>query len=121
MAYPRLRQTPLAEPAQRTEWNVRDSDATMVLVDARGLAVSRGTALAEELAARYRKPLLIVDMDAPGAQARAANWLAGLIAAHQGAAPFTLGIGGPRESEAPGIYAMACAFLGTLLGRYDNS
>ena len=25
--YPRLKETPLADPAQRTEWNVRDADA----------------------------------------------------------------------------------------------
>ena len=31
--YP-LRETPSADPSQRTEWNVRDSDATLVLTGA---------------------------------------------------------------------------------------
>src|SRR5437879_5409140 len=41
---PRLAETPLADPAQRTEWNVRDADACLIVVDVGGLAVSRGTA-----------------------------------------------------------------------------
>src|ERR1700722_8066936 len=57
--YPLLKETPLADPAQRTEWNVRDADACMILADAEDLAVSSGTALAEELAHRYRRPLLV--------------------------------------------------------------
>ena len=35
--YPRLKETPLPHPLQRTEWNVRDSDAALIIVDARGL------------------------------------------------------------------------------------
>src|SRR5487761_1154627 len=60
--YPLLQETPLVDPAQRTEWNVRDADACMILVDSGGLAVSAGTLLAQELAHRYRKPLLIVNL-----------------------------------------------------------
>ena len=56
--YPNLKETPLPDPAQRTEWNVRDADACMIVIAAGGLAVSKGTALAEELAHRFRKPLL---------------------------------------------------------------
>jgi hypothetical protein len=29
--YPQLAETPLADPAQRTEWNVRDADACLIL------------------------------------------------------------------------------------------
>jgi Circularly permutated YpsA SLOG family len=29
--YPNLRETPLARTKQRTEWNVRDSDATLII------------------------------------------------------------------------------------------
>src|ERR1700678_2570817 len=63
--YPGLEETPLAEPAQRTEWNVRDADACMIIVDAGGLEVSAGTALAEELVHRYRKPLMVVSLHQP--------------------------------------------------------
>ena len=53
--YPGLRETPLADPAQRTEWNVRDADACLIIVDTGGLEVSAGTTLAGELAHRYRQ------------------------------------------------------------------
>ena len=59
---PILQETPLADPAQRTEWNVRDADACMIVVDAGGVDVSAGTALAQDLAHRYRKPLFVVNL-----------------------------------------------------------
>jgi len=107
--YPGLRETPRADPAQRTDWNVRDADACMIVVDAGGLAVSKGTALAEELAHRYRKPLLVVDLGAPQPVERAVLWLR--VQLRRLGADLALAIGGPRESEAPGIYAKAHAFL----------
>jgi hypothetical protein len=112
-AYPRLQETPLADPAQRTEWNVRDADACMILVDAGGVEASKGTALARELAHRYRKPLLVVDLAAPDAVAHAALWLR--VQQRRLGADLALAIGGPRESEAPGIYARALAFVHALL------
>src|SRR5579872_4589257 len=113
--YSLLRETPSADPAERTEWNVRDADASLILVDAAGAAVSRGTALAETLAARYGKPLLVVDVGAADAVMHANDWLVALMAAHGGDAPFRLAIGGPRESEAREIYGKAKAFVRDLL------
>jgi len=107
--YPLLRETPLADPAQRTQWNVRDADATMIIVDEGGLPVSKGTGLAYALAETSGKPLLIVDLRAADAVERAASWLRTL------GAGVTLGIGGPRESEAPGIYRRARDFLDAVL------
>ncbi|MEZ5786081.1 MAG: putative molybdenum carrier protein [Xanthobacteraceae bacterium] len=115
--YPLLQETPSAEPAQRTAWNVRDSDACLILVDADGLAVSQGTALTGELAVRYGKPLLVIDVSASDAATRATTWLAALPAAHASDTPFRLAIGGPRESEAPGIYGKARRVLGEVVGR----
>src|SRR5689334_1820959 len=63
--YPLLRETPLADPAQRTEWNVRESDAVLILVDRCGLAASEGTVLAQTLAARERKPLMLAGLAQP--------------------------------------------------------
>ena len=114
--YPLLRETPLADPAQRTEWNVRDADACLILVDAGGVAASGGTALAELLTARYGKLLLVVDVGAPDAAAQARAWLDVLLARHESDTPFRLAIGGPRESEARGIYGKARALLDRLLG-----
>ena len=111
--YPRLKETPLSDPAQRTEWNVRDADACMILLDAGGLDVSAGTALARELAHRYRKPLLVANMGEPDALKQAPLWLRVQQARHGD--DLTLAIGGPRESEAPGIYSRAVTFIGILI------
>ena len=67
--YP-LRETPGDDYAQRTEWNVRDASATLVLT--RGQP-SPGTALTIELARRLERPLLVLDLrddPDPGAVAR---------------------------------------------------
>jgi hypothetical protein len=111
--YPKLKATPRAEPAQRTEWNVRDADACMIVLDAGGLAISKGTALAEQLAHRHRKPLLVVDLAAPEPVQHAALWLR--VQQRRIGADLALAIGGPRESEAPGIYARATAFMHALI------
>jgi hypothetical protein len=111
--YPHLKETPLADPAQRTEWNVRDADACLIIVDAGGVEVSAGTTLAEELAHRYRKPLLVVNLREPDILNRAGLWLRVQNAKH--GSGLKLAIGGPRESEAPGIYARATAFIAALI------
>ena len=111
--YPKLTETPLADPAQRTEWNVRDAEACLIIVDAGGIDISRGTALARELAHRYRKPLFVADLAAPDILKDASLWLRVQQARH--GADLKLAIGGPRESEAAGIYAKAKAFIEALL------
>ena len=111
--YPMLKETPLADPAQRTEWNVRDADACMIVVDAEGLSVSAGTALAEELAHRFRKPLFVVKLDQPESVKGAGLWLRVQNARH--GENLKLAIGGPRESEAPGIYDHTAAFITALI------
>jgi len=113
--YPLLRETPLPDPAQRTEWNVRDSDAILILTGGDGLAASAGTTRAHEQAARDGKPVLLLSLDQPDAGGRAAVWLDEIMRAQTLTAPLRLGIGGPRESEAPGIYAAAFVFLLVLL------
>ena len=108
--YPDLRETPETSPDQRTAWNVRDADALMVLNDGNGLAVSKGTALAVRCAEDRGTPYRVIDITAPDALPQARTWLK----ARGGGA---LCIVGPRESEAPGIYAKARAFLAALLAR----
>ena len=117
--YPQLKETPSADPAQRTEWNVRDADACMIVIDTGGVAVSEGTALAQELAHRYRKPLLVVHLGEGEPVERAALWLS--VQFRRLGADFALAVGGPRESEAPGIYAKARAFLDALLDLVERA
>ena len=111
--YPDLKETPLADPAQRTEWNVRDADACIIMVDAGGMEISTGTTLASELAHRYRRPLLVVNLSQADVLRQAGLWLRVQQARHGD--DLKLAIGGPRESEAPGIYERALAFIDALL------
>ncbi len=106
--YP-LRETPSSDPAQRTEWNVRDSDATLVLSRE---APRGGTALAITAARRQARPLLELRLEPGGnaeALARARAWL-------EGARVHALNVAGPRESEEPGVGDDARGFLRALLG-----
>ena len=107
--YPGLRETPLAEAAQRTEWNVQDADRLMILIDSAGIGVSKGTESARDFAARLGKPYVVLDLDTGDAREQARALL------DVGNGSFSLCIAGPRESEAPGIYAKARAFLRELL------
>ncbi|HEX6370453.1 MAG TPA: putative molybdenum carrier protein [Longimicrobium sp.] len=98
--YP-LRETPSADPARRTEWNVRDSDGTLLLGAS---AHSAGTELTHDIARRLGRPVFEARLDAPPDPAAFRRWL-------QGHGVRTLNVAGPRESELPGAYAAACAWL----------
>ena len=108
--YPDLRETTEADPSQRTEWNVRDADRLIVLIDSAGLPVSKGTGFAIETARKLGKPNIVIDMDADGAGVLAMGFIG------EGQWPNAVCIAGPRESEAPGIYAKTRTFLGGVLG-----
>jgi Circularly permutated YpsA SLOG family len=111
--YPALRETPCSDPAQRTEWNVRDSDVVLIIVDRAGLGVSKGTTGAKEWTSHYGKPLLVVDAGQPGAAVQVAGWLQEQT--ERFGAHMKLGVGGPRESEAPGIYSRTHRLLASAL------
>ena len=97
--YP-LSETPLARVAQRTIWNVRDSDATLILTAGR----PRGGTLLALRRAAGRKPLLVLSPEAPNGLRQAR----GFLSRHRVA---RLNVAGPRQSEAPGIYLRARWFL----------
>ncbi len=107
--YPELRPTPGGKPEQRTRWNVRDSDATLILAFGRAPEPGSGTALTLATAEELGRALAVVDLDAPDAREQASALL--------GALPpgGALNVAGPRESGAPGIYERARALLSGLL------
>src|SRR5262245_3516652 len=57
--YPRLIETPSAEPDQRTLWNVRDSDATLVMT-LDGVARSTGTWFTIRCAEELSRPVCLL-------------------------------------------------------------
>jgi hypothetical protein len=102
--YPGLVETDSADPGVRTAWNVRDSDATLILSHG---PLAGGSRLALREAERSGKPLLHLDLDRvseAAAAARIRGWLAAV-------APRTLNVAGPRASEDPGIAAATAAVL----------
>ncbi len=91
--------------AVRTEWNVRDADATLILCIGN---LSSGTRLTADFARQYGKPLLILDLQQPRDPKVVVDWLS----RH---AVNVLNIAGPREESCPGgCYALAKRFLDAL-------
>lgn len=78
----------------RTEQNVIDTDATLILYRDR---ISGGTALTKRICQRESRPFLAVDLGSPKtALKRIRNWL-------EENRPENLNVAGPRESNSPGI------------------
>jgi len=102
--YP-LTETPSEDYWQRTEWNVRDSDGTLVLT--RG-APTEGTAYTIEVARKLGKPCLVLDLTEAPSESAVKTW----ADKHKVGA---LNVAGPRESKCPDIYAQASQFLRTIL------
>jgi Circularly permutated YpsA SLOG family len=97
-------ETPSKSPEQRTEWNVRDSAATVVFVPDSKYR-SRGTDFTVECAKKYRKPYCIVHYLDGAAITDLKN-----VVSRWGEEQ-SLNIAGPRESEHPGAYGLCLAIL----------
>lgn len=80
--------------SQRTEWNVRDSDATLVLQPAGG--EDPGTTWAIRCAKKYSRAFFECDPADQQAMAKIITWLRPLQI-------HTLNVAGPSEGSAPGI------------------
>jgi hypothetical protein len=102
--YP-LKETPSRDYEQRTEWNVRDSDATLILTTGKP---EGGTALTLEMAQRLEKPFYVVNLLAPRNLGSLQYWI-------EYEKIETLNVAGPREVRVPGVKAMAMEFLKDLV------
>jgi len=100
-----LRETPSPAYAQRTRWNVRDADGTLLLL--RG-EPGGGTALTLREARSQGRPVLCWELEGDADPAAIHAWLAG----HR---IGVLNVAGPRESESPGIYDLARRLLLSVL------
>lgn len=96
--------------SQRTEWNVRDSDASLIILP-EGMESDLGTAWAITVARKYQKPFFIVD-PATDVLEFCKNW----IFKYQ---IRVLGVGGPSEGTVPGIYELTYHFMMSLLRKKD--
>jgi hypothetical protein len=102
----RLQETPSRRYAERTEWNVRDSDATAVFTIAP--TVSGGTALTVDLAVRLGKPYLHLAQNAGQGITILARELLDFLTIHS---VLRLNVAGPRASQEPEIAAFVIALL----------
>lgn len=98
----------------RTEWNVRDSDATLVISPPDLAEADPGTRWTINACHRFRRPVLIIDPSDQTAVERIIQWLAGQNLR-------ILNIAGPSEQTCPGIGAATMAILTRLFGRLDRS
>jgi hypothetical protein len=118
--YPRLTETPSANPKQRTAWNVRDSHATLILQpeieELDKPRSSLGTEFTYDMASLiFLRPCLVLNPASTEAafteaETRAKQWLAQVTDALN-LEIFILNVAGPRESEAPGIYTKTLQLL----------
>lgn len=98
--YP-VEETPSAEYHERTEWNVRDSDGTLILTIGKATG---GTALTIEFTRKHQRPSLVVDLSAPVNSDAIKEW----ITSNQ---IHELNVAGPRASKHPDIYDRAKKLL----------
>lgn len=104
-----MRETDTTDYAVRTRWNVRDSDATLIVAPK---PLSGGTALTAGAARELGRPLRVLDPLGPESGLNSAlEWLKGL-------GVQTLNVAGPRESSQPGIGQLAEQLLLVLLRKW---
>jgi hypothetical protein len=104
-----LQETPVSDPAQRTEWNVRDSDGTVIFSMSEKL--SGGSLRTWEFARRLGKPCLHLCQSKP--QRDCARELRAFVRHH---AIKVLNVAGPRASAEPQVGAFVHGVLGQVFG-----
>lgn len=100
-----LKETASPDYAIRTEYNVRDSDGTLILNIGK---LEGGTKYTAHIAGSLHKPCLIIDISAAFEIAEVLGWL-------KDNNIQILNIAGPRESKYPGIYKKAVTELNRIL------
>jgi hypothetical protein len=105
-----LRESHAAEYPVRTEQNVLQSDATLILCRGRPTG---GTELTLRLAQQHGRPHFVVDLDRTPDPAAVRCWLE-----EHGIERFN--IAGPRDSQFPGIGVLAREFLLRVFGRQNG-
>jgi hypothetical protein len=116
-----LTETPSTDPDQRTAWNVRDSQATLLFVGP-GADASPAVRFTRQCAGLiYIKPLLHIDLGASQDLSMILEWISSwdewISSQDDLHDEFDLNVAGPSESEAPGIYRKAYEFLDLLTAR----
>jgi hypothetical protein len=104
-----LHETDSPDYVERTEQNVLEADATLIVV--RNRELSGGTAFTKFCAEQYRRPWLVICE--PDGVAKGAAALSEFIERYE---VRTLNVAGPRESQAPGLGEFVVELLAAALG-----
>ncbi|HBH50232.1 MAG TPA: molybdenum cofactor carrier [Bacteroidales bacterium] len=115
-----LKETPVERSEQamhiprslRTEWNVRDADASLVLLA--GEDMDSGTAWTIQSAKNSNKPCLVLNITTHSEIPFILSWITKNRVE-------TLNIAGPSESSFPGINNLASCFLSVLFKRLKQA
>ena len=108
--YPLL-ETESEDPAERTQRNVRDSDATLIISR---LPLTGGTALTQAHAQELGRPVLVIDPDDSQAADEVRRWL-------DSKQPRVLNIAGPRASGFEDAHASLAAIRSLLRSVLNQS
>ena len=109
-SYP-LEETPQARYSQRTSWNVRDSDGTLIITTGQPTG---GTAYTIEIAESLGRACRIANPDDVSSVKATVDWIRSEDIA-------ILNVAGPRESTQPGVYEKAKSLLKCVLGPFKPS
>jgi len=100
-----LQETPSPDYSERTAWNVRDSDGTLIICQNE---IMGGTLLTMKVAQQLKKSYFIFDVAKRQDIKLIKHWL-------KENQIYLLNIAGPRESQSYGIYQLAFKLLQNLL------
>lgn len=103
--YAFLKETPQPGYIQRTLWNIRDADVTLILHQG---SMGPGTRSTQRLCREKKKEFRVVDMTESTALVVALRF-------YQDHQVATLNVAGPRESISPGVQERTRAFMRDLL------
>jgi hypothetical protein len=103
-----LQETPSRDNAQRTEWNVRDSDFVLTVLRSSPESVKGGTKWAVDVAKQIGKEVCFIDLRSEWSKEK--NKVRMLIKGNR-VDNTRCAINGPRESEELGIEGEAMKFL----------
>ncbi|OGV35189.1 MAG: hypothetical protein A3E88_06495 [Legionellales bacterium RIFCSPHIGHO2_12_FULL_35_11] len=114
--HPSLMEATTTNPDERTKLNIRDSDGTLIIVPSWPLPekIKDGTKLTIEEAQHRGKPHLIVSLaEKQFAVENILQWV-------DQNNIHTLNVGGPRESNCPGVYQETCELFHELFIALDH-
>lgn len=121
--YDQMEEMGTADYEARTEQNVIDSDATLILSRSGGLPLTGGTEYTRQVAEeKHQKPVLHVDLELQTAFEAASSIVSWIEDNHsRNSEIFRLNVAGPRASKDPKIYQDTIDILTLVFSTLDGN